>query len=84
MSFLPFCFQKNTNKPFFVAFKYRKVKDGDDNMEGVEMWPVIARAVREQPVNVLAVVGGRTGNRGVARHCLGQGGQQQEGKGQGQ
>ncbi len=32
-----------------------------------------------RPVDVLAVVGGRTGHRGAARCCLGQGGQRQEG-----
>ena len=58
--FFTVLFSKNTNKPFSVSFKYSKAKDGDDNVEGGERWPVIARAVRERPVGILAIVGGRS------------------------
>ncbi len=59
--FFTVLFYKNiqTNH-FFVAFTCRKAKDRNDDVGSGERWPVIAQAVRERPVDVLAAVGGRT------------------------
>ncbi len=51
-------YKKILTNHFFVTFKCRKAKDGDDNMKGGERWPIITGAVREQLINVLAIVGG--------------------------
>ncbi len=44
-----------TNHFYFVAFKFRKANDGDDDVKSGERWPVIARAVLERPIVVRAI-----------------------------